>query len=83
MRLGNYAALKAALATVFGQECYTDDNSIVLLDGDQSTAGWLSPSREGHLWVVFPPDTGKQPVEIAVPGSGFEDHELGAGEQRQ
>jgi len=66
MNLGRYASLKRGLTSVFGRDCYTDDNSVVYVDGDQESVASLWVVRNGWVTIYRP----RRPVvDIRVPGA--------------
>lgn len=74
MRLGSYEHRKAALQALFGDH-YTDDNAVILMEGDQQTVAYLSPtSQPDELLVTW--CNSDRVAFIHVPGAGKEPHEL-------
>jgi hypothetical protein len=73
MNLGDYNDLKRGLKKVFGRDCYTDDNMVVYVDGDQKSVATLWAVRPNCIAIYRP----RRPVvEIQVAGAGMEPSDL-------
>ena len=66
MILGNLKQLRSELTKIFG-ECYTDDNAVVLVDGDQKTVAYLEVRSNDKLIVQFVDE--RSDVVIKVKGA--------------
>jgi hypothetical protein len=52
MFLGNFEPLNGELTKIFG-ECYTDDNAVVLIAGDQKAVAYLEVVEDDKVIVEF------------------------------
>jgi hypothetical protein len=66
MKLGNFKPLKVELTKIFG-ECYTDDNAVVLIAGNQKTVAYLWVEINDKVRVQFVDD--RPDVTIKVKGA--------------